>query len=567
MKETLTPMFLLLAASGIEFDAQLDELHELEAADDDLSDGAKWSNNPDYWERIQETLLKFSSSRDVKYAIQEWSSAGHVFVKQGGTCELCGKVPITFHFPIKNKVTGSALIVGNECVRNYQQLAGRVNLNDLQKRIRKQKDLLRSGKATPEKLSAIEELYHLERQLRTKLAAFIDEPDLDVLDYRNQLQDIERVGQILRADTTAYKMGREVINACRAYLKFQDEIRKRQKYEAKGIGDLIGAIMRQKKGDFEGQIDQLNQVGRLMSDILSAGKPNEVIKRMWDAVGDKRDALVRQIAVRGDEAKAKTVQVYADELQMTKPYPHLHFMLSAAVTEHRAAITKKVNEITKLLYSENFFDDVKASRALPVSPSHHFFAELNYGETTSTIVRSGWNVTQFLDLIRKGFVRNVVAAIQNLFGLQAIKDVAGVKVAILRAADDSLIDADLDGAACVGKFVQLVQAGDKRALDLVKAEVDDTKGAASGLKVYEQMSADLGIDVEKVFKVYVADNPTENGIVATIFKKTWPGGRKLSPAQMSNIQKQLMKYARVKERPNSMWAYFKSELLAPFAQR
>lgn len=555
------PMFLMLAASGIEFDAQLDELHELEAADEDLSDGAKWSDNPDYWERIKETLLKFSSSREVKLAIQEWVSNGHVFVQPGGTCELCGKVPITFHFPIKNKVTSQALIVGNECVRNYQQLAGRVNLGDLQRRIRKQKDLLRSGKATPEKLNAIEELYLTEKQLRQKLAAFIDEPDLDVLDYRNQLQEIERVGQILKADTTAYKMGRQVINACRSYLKFQDEVRKRQKYDAKGVGDLIGAVMRQKKGDFEGQTGQLNQIGRLMSDLLSAGKPNEVIKRMWDAVGDKRDALAAQIVIRGDEAKAKTLAMYDDELQMTKPYPHLNFMLSTAIREHRAGITKKVEIISKLLYSENFFDDVKAQKALPVSHSHQFHAELNYGEATT--IRAGWNVVQFLDLLRKGFLRNVLTAIQQAFGVTAVKDVAGVKAAILRAADDSIIDADLDGANCVGKFVQLLGSGDKRVLHLLKAEVDDIKTVA-GKKVFEQMSEDLGIDVEKVFKVFVADNPTEQSSMATILKKTWPAGKKLSPAQMSAIQKQLMKYARTKERPNSMWAYFRSELLAPY---
>ena len=554
-------MFLMLAASGIEFDAQLDELHELEAADEDLSDGAKWSSNPDYWERIKETLLRYSSSREVKLAIREWTTNGHIFVQSGGTCELCGKLPITFHFPIKNRVTGRALIVGNECVRNYQQLAGQVNLTDLQKQLRKQRDLLRSGRATPAKLSAIEELYQTEKQLRVKLGVFLDEPDLDVLDYRNQLQEIERIAQILRVEATAYKVGRQTINACRAYLKFQDEVRKRQKYEAKGIGDLIGAIMRQKRGDFEGQVSQLNQVGRLMSDLFSAGKPNEVIKRMWGAVGDKRDALVSQIVVRGDEAKAKTTTMYADELQMTKPYTHLHFMISAAVTEHRASITKKVDAISKLLYSENFFDDLRAQKALPVSPSLQFFAELNYGETST--VRAGWNVVQFLNLLRNGYLRNVVTATQEVFGVAEIRDVAGVKVAILRAADDSIIDAEVDGPSCVGNFVQLLQGRNPRILQLVKAEVDDVKTVA-GKKVFEQMSEDLGIDVEKVFKVYVAEDPTENSIISTIFKRTWPGGKKLSPAQTSNIQKQLMKYARTKERPNSMWVYFRGELLAPF---
>jgi hypothetical protein len=556
-------MFLMLAASGIDFDADLDELHELEAAEADLSEGVTWSNHPDYWERIKETLLKYSSAKETQHAIQEWVSDGRVFVKHGGTCELCGKVPITFHFPIANKVTKKQLIVGNECVRNYQQLAGRVNLTDLQKRIRKQKDLLRSGKATPEKLDSIEELYATEKALRVKLSAFLDEPDLDVLDYRNQLQSIEQVGNILRVQSTAFKMGRDVINACRAYLKFQEEIRKRQKYAAKGIADLISAIMRQKKGDYDGQISQLNQVGRLMNDILTAGKPNEVIARMWGAVAEARDSIVQQITVRGDETKAKTVSLYADDLRLAKPFPHLHFMLSAGITEHRSSISKKVDQIVKTLLSESFFDDIRAQRSLPVSANYQFHVELNAAEGSTA--RAAWNVHQFLDLVRKGFLRNVLAAIQERYSVTQVRDIAGVKVALLRAADDSLIDADADGAACVGKFVQLLQAGDPRILNLITTEVDDVKALASR-KVHEQMSADLGIDVERVFKLYVVDNPTESSIISTIFTKTWPSGKKLSPNQMNHIQKQLAMYSRTKERSHSMWEHFKGKLLAPYSK-
>lgn len=553
-------MFLMLAASGIDFDAQLDELHELDAADEDLSEGAAWSNNPEYWERIKETLLKYSSSKDVKLASQEWTSAGHVFVQHEGTCELCGKTPISFHFPIQNKVTKRKLVVGNECVRNYQHLAGKVDLSDLQKRIRRQKDLLRSGKGTQENLSDVEELYQTEKQLRAKLVALTDSSDLDIEEYRIALQSAEQVGQILRVQSASYTSGRKTIEACRAYLKFQNEVNKRQKLDVKNIADLITAIMRQRKGDYVGQIGQLNQLGRLMGALFAAGRPNEVISRMWGAVKDVRDLLVQQVTVRADEARAKMMAIYSDELALTKPYQFLHFTISSGLIEHRRAIMKKSQEITASLLSEEFFDDVKAQRSLPVASNHQFFPELNYGEGNA--VRAAWNVCQFLDLVRKGFLRNVITSIEQKFGV-TVKDVAGVTAAMMRAADDSIVDADADGPACVGKFVQLLQAGDHRILDLVKEEVNEVQ-AQSERKVHEQMSLDLGIDVPRVFKVYAAPNAVENGMMTAILKKTWPAGRKLSPAQMSNIEKQLMKFARVKERPNSMWAYFKNELNAPY---
>lgn len=554
-------MFLLLAANGIESDAALDELHELDQADDDLSDGAKWAQRSDYWERIRETVLRHSSAKDVKLAIQEWTSDGHVFVQHGGTCELCGKIPISWRFPIKNRVTGSKLIVGNECVRNYRQLAGKVDLDHLQKMIRKQKDLLRKGKGTQEDLTNIEGMYRVEKALRAKLAGVIGSGDLDVTEFRNEIQAAEKVGQILRVQSDGYKLGRGLVAACRSYLAFQDRLGKAQKYKPTGIGDTISAIMRQKKGDFGGQLDQLKQVESHMKELFAAGSPNEVVSRMWAAISDAREALVAQILARGDETKAQMLKMYSDELEFTKSYPHLYFVLTAGLNEHRAGINKKIAATTQVLRSESFFDDVAASRALPTEVGQRFYADFAYGEGVT--VKAASNLVQFIDLLRKGFLKNVIDVVQERYKLKTIKDIAGVKKAILRAADDSIIDADVDGANAVGKFVVLIRQGESRTLALVQAEVDDIK-EISEKKVYEQMSLDLGIDVERVFKLYISDNDFERGFISTIFKSTWPSGKKLSTAQIGNIERQLAKYARIKERPHSMWQAMKHELTAAY---
>lgn len=552
-------MFLLLAANGIEDDASLDELPELEQAEEDLLGGEAWARSPDYWDRIKAKLLKHSSAKDVKLAMQEWVANGHVFVSHGGTCELCGKTPITFQFPIKNKVTGDQLIVGNECVINHKQLAGPTNLSELRKTIRRMKDKVRSGESNPEMLDSIQELYKLEGKVRTKLVTLNGPGDLDVAEYKLSLEEAHKVGQVLRVETNAAQAVKAAINACRTYLRFQDDLRKRQKYKATGIADLIGAIMRQKKSDFKGQIDQLTQVSNLISDILGSGRPTEVISRMWGAIGEARNALVDQMVQRGDLAKTQMAEMYSDELQFVKAHPFLHFTVKVGLLAHRDEITRKVGTIVSTLTSETFFDDLKASRSLPVQVTQTFYPSLQYGNGNQ--VRAAHNVCQFLDLLRKGFLKAVVTDIQNRYKLSAIKDIAGVKVALLRAADDSLIDADLDGASCVSKFTQLLNQGDHRILDLVQSEVDEVK-EISVRKVYEQMSIDLGIDVEKVFKVYVSDNPVEKTMMISLLRTTYATGRKVTPSVMGNIQAQLAKYSRTKERRNSMWSYLKAELTA-----
>ncbi len=552
-------MFLLLAANGIDDDASLDELPELEQAEEDLRGGELWARSPDYWDRIKTKLLKHSSAKDVKTAIQEWVSNGHLFISHGGTCELCGKTPISFQFPIKNKVTGDQLIVGNECVINHKQLAERVNLSDLRKKIRKMKDLLRSGQATPEKLDGIQDLYKLEKKVRTKLLTLNGPGDLDVAEYKLSLEEAHKVGQVLRVETTAAQSVKSAINACRSFLRFQDDLRKRQKYKATGVADLIGAIMRQKKGDYTGQMDQLTQVSNLISDLLGSGRPTEVISRMWGAITEARNTLVEQMVQRGDAAKTQMAELYADELQFVKSFPFLHFTVKAGLLAHRDEITRKVTSIVGALTAEDFFDSMKESRSLPAQVNQTFYPSLQYGNGTQ--VRAAHNVCQFLDLLRKGFLRDVVTSIRTRYNLTAIQDLAGVKVALLRAADDSIIDADVDGSTCVGKFNQLLSQGDPRVVDLIQSEVDEVK-AISVRKVYEQMGIDLGLDVERVFKVYVSDNPVEKAMMTSLLRTTWPTGRKLTPAIMGNIQAQLAKYSRTKERRNSMWSFLKSELTA-----
>ncbi len=83
---------------------------------------------------LQQELL--SMSRDMEWDIArfEWQMID-LWQEQGGTC-LCGQHPITDHCLIHNRMTGAQAVIGNHCVRQFQN-HDYSNLFDAVRRIRK----------------------------------------------------------------------------------------------------------------------------------------------------------------------------------------------------------------------------------------------------------------------------------------------------------------------------------------------------------------------------------------------------------------------------------------------
>lgn len=567
-------MFLMLAANdliGFALNASNDEEIDIEQALDDLAEGEALSKNPNYWDRIRETLLNLSASKTVEHAIGEWKRDGLVLQVPNGKCQLCGHTPILFHFPLKNKVNSNELIVGSECIFNYHQLGGQfTDLEQLRKQlktmlnaVKKKKDLGEQGRA----LDDIEELYALEKKLRGFLRPILGTDDLDVKEYRDQLIEAQSIGNVLNVkNSMGFSLGLQALQACRALFRFQEDIRKRQSYQGNGIYALIDKIMMQKR-DYAEQVQLLNRTLKMTSDLFKFGPPQEVHGRMWDAIDKAKDGLLGQLQGKADQAKAKMMEDYADEQSLLKPYPHLSSTLSKALASNRKYIDSQVASAVAMIASPNFLDELKANRNIPPRITNQTFSS-GLGASTAPSIQAGYQVTLFCDALRKGLLWNAILKVVSATFKVEVKDLAGVRVALLRAADDGLLDCDVDGQAAISKFVMLLPHNPK-IQEIIRQEVDEVKALAvvRTIRIYEQMSADLGIDVERVFKVYSADDETEKGIIATIFQKTWVAGKKLSIAQSGHIRKQLSKMSQVKEVPHSMWAYFHSQLNASFVGR
>jgi hypothetical protein len=194
-----------------------------------------------------------------------------------------------------------------------------------------------------------------------------------------------------------------------------------------------------------------------------------------------------------------------------------------------------------------------------------FFPDLNNSDEAAQ--HAAAQVCAFINYVTNGDLRNLTAAVEGLYKLENIRDIAGVKVSLLRAANDSIVDADVAGKAAITEFGRLLESKDKRVLALIEEEVDevaDLVRASGGMRVFEKMGQDLEFDVQAAYKVYSSKNTTDREFCSDLYNR-WKQGqiRSLTTPQMSNIRKKMM--GQRGEVPNSMWAELKSELMAKFS--
>lgn len=561
-------MFLMLAAGkkSIVFDASLDEESEIQEGLEDLDSakaiGAQGRNSP-YWPKIRERLIQFSSTDKIEEATREWTDDGGAYVGRG-SCELCDKAPIKFHFPIKNRVTGKRLVVGSECIINYLMIAGYESPDSLRKRLVAQRNILKKqerGEADEASVENVGKAFTLEKELRSRIGHLAGgDPDFDVKEYADSLWDVVSIGQVLRINSAGFQSALEARKNTKALLKFIDDVKKRQKsVTSSGLLALVSAIMRQRNPT--SRVDQLEALLRLINTTFSSGLPDDVISRAWSAVEDSKDSLVLQVTKRSDEGKSRLMETYKDELDLSKPYPHLHFMLMEGLTAQRKAFDTQVEKVRKAVAAESFLDQIKGDgSAVAKLLNLTFYPDL--GNSDGTLEVAAYNLGQFLDVVGKGFMEGVARAIESTFAIERVRDLVGVRVAILRAADDGLIDADVLGAKALKEFEKRVVEKAPAVADLLMAEVDDIRDLAKSTgnqRVYELMSEVFKVDIEKAYKLYSKDNDFERSFCESVLER-FRRNQTLSPAQMANMKRQIAMKGRQGEVKNSMWDALRSQL-------
>ena len=565
-------MFLIYAAAKgkkptVNVDA-LDTIEELEGALKDIEAGeviGRAGRNSSYWPKIRERLLKNSSSPDLEEAKDEWQADGLPYISDG-TCELCDYTPIKYHFPIKNRVNGKGLVIGSECIHNYLEIDSFESTAEIKKRLLAQIHLLRKqerGEDTSEQLKAVGDVFETKSKvLRIIESISSGQPDLDILEYQTVLQEATHICNHLGIKNTAWKSAQETLFAITKVIRFRTSIKATQKLADEGLMTLAKAILAKRDPMEKKQL--LEQYLKLLSTVAQYGPSKEVVSRTWGAIAQRRNTLLEIITQKCDKSKSDLAEVYREELAIASPYRHLKSILEEGLQAQRALFDSQLKVVEKAMESENFIDEIqKESSVVSQALNLEFLPDLENSDGSSQ--QAAAQVGKFLNLVSGGGFREIIAIVQDLYKLSGVRDLAGVKITLLRAANEQVVDADVFGKKSVEEFESLLRGKDKKALSIIEAEIDEVAAlikATGNLRVYEKMGQDLDFDVQKAYKLYTKDREFENTFCSDILQR-WKEGRirSLSAAQMGNIQKQITMKGRQGEVRNSMWDALRSELM------
>ena len=549
------------AADEIKLDANLDELPEIEDGLKELEQAAQVGSarSGPYWSKIRAKILSTSSTQDVEEALKEWSRNGAAWVDPtvSGTCELCGKHPIKFHFPIKNRVTGSSLVVGSECIFNYLQIPGFGSMEELRRRLNGERNRLKKkelGQISDTELALSQEATELEAQLRERFSHLAaGEPDFNVKEYRYTLSDVHQVIQGVNPKATILASITQTQRDCYGFIRVFNTLTKRVKnLKEPGLIAMVSAVMRLR--DFGLKLSLLKQLQAAANDMLKAGYPSDFIKRCWDTVKDEKAALLERLDKSVDD-QTSLLRAYDSALDQLKPYEFLHFSLSAGINIARKLVMKQADEAKALVMQDDFIEIIQ-KKDNPISAVLTAYGINPMSRFPEQMVEQALALASVPNQMA-WVMGSISQAVQRKYGLARVTDQAGVKVACFRALDDGLVDFWERGVP--NKLIALVESDNAKFDEILKQEVDDVK-ALKKRELWEMLSERWDFDLQKALKVFSPDGDFEEGFARSLIRN-WERWPKLSPKQMAIIQKKLAK--RDKELPDNMWNVLKSELTRP----
>jgi hypothetical protein len=554
-------MFLHYAAEGIDLDPTMDDT-ELTEALEDLDNVPTTGRSGPYWKIIRATLLEHSSSDDIDEAIKEWR-----FTKMWtnrSSCELCGHTPIKYHFQIINRLNGNSLVVGSECIWNYLDIPGAPDKDVLKKRLnalRSKARAIAEGKAQEGDIERLQDLQQMERDTNLMISKISgSEGDINVTELLNLLREPLYLGQSLGLKSTSFKEIGESVSALERLRRQLEAISKRStKYrQPYKLLPAVVVIMGFRSGITD-QVNQLENLRKLIATAFNVSDARGLIQMAWGEVKNGRGDVINTVNAKLERAKSDCQNYYSSVLDFVKPYDHLYFLVQAGIDSNKAQMDRLAVDARKLIESDDFLDAVKGrSSVIP-----QFVSYLTTGD--SRMEDAAYATVKFLQYLRNGYLPRLLwQALETLYGLSSIRDSVGVRKAVLRAANDGLINPEA-GEDAVVAAADLLRKNDEKMTAIFSEEVDDIKArvkATKGQKVYEAMTEQWGFDVREFYQNVPWDHPYFPGFCEGMLSQFLRGTQSPSPKQDASIQKNLLKYKT--KIPNSCWDKLQSKLTQPY---
>ncbi len=557
-------MFYLYAEEGLPaVEPTAEDIDKIKADIADLENAIGTNQGNAYWARARKSLLAKSMSDDIDEAKKEWGFVRMWREPNGSVCQLCGHHPIVYLFLIKNRINGNQMIVGSECIVNYLHIPGAPDLAVLKTRLGQLRSLLKkllAAQATPEQIGAAiatrEKLQAFERKLNMVIARIAaPDPDVDIRELLTALVAPNRIASALKVGTGGYKGVSEAVDALRQLQYFLTRLGEKSKiYKPFKLLPAVLAIMRKRSED-DDKYEMLVNLEKRLERCFPFETAAALVEMAWSEIRNCRKEAIAAATKEAEAAKESTRRNTQYEAEVLQEYDYLERALKAGVKANNDQIDDQLARYVKYIESDDFPRDLE--KEIP-----HFVGYLTAGE--DPIETAAFWIEQFANNL---YTWNIESAIQRKFGIGRLDDSAGVKRALLMAANEGYIDVEHKGDPRE-EFIKKMNADDKEVIALLSKEVDDIKilGSRADRKNYEVMSEDLKIDVEKFYKCSPASVDFMRRFCTDIFRK-WRAGqiRSLSFGQRNIVEKQ---YAITKGgRPvnASMWDDLKPELTEPYS--
>jgi len=557
-------MFLHFAAGKVDIDPTMDD-SEIAEALEELDEIPTGGRTGPYWPRIRTTLLAHSASSDIDEAIKEWKFTR--MWSDHSSCELCGHNPIKFHYQIVNRMNGSKLVVGSECIYNYLVIPGAPNPKMLKKRLnqlRNRAKAVAEGKASEDDLQKLQVAQEMERDLNLLInRVCAPDKDIDIDELSKLIREPVDVGSSLGLTSQSFKEVVAAWSAIRDLYRFLDTISKRStKYKTYEMLPAVNAIMGFRSG-VDDQIRMLQLFKDRVAKAFNAAGAGALVQMGWDEVKSGRSQGLNKLNDALEAAKSGCQRTYSDTLEYVRAYDHLQFTIQAGIDSNKTQMDKQAEATKKLIESPDFFEELgKGGRYAFQKLLPSFNTSLSTGDSRMEDAAVG--VLHFIQGVRGTIPHALTQAMFAIWGT-GIRDYVGLRKALLRAADDGLINAE-DGSNAILEMAALLRKSDLKAMDVFQEESDDVKAAIKAgkkQKVYEAMSEAWDFDVKKFYEAVPWDHPYFPNFCAQMLRSFRNGRQDATAKERASISKNMAKYRTPVS--NSCWDKLQRDLTAPYA--
>lgn len=531
-------MFLFFAAGNGPLHGTVGDLPEYERALEELSDAhlRPAGAGEAYWQRIRTKLLTESSNQDLGKAIKEWARKGLPYWAPGSHCELCGKDPISWNFPVQNKVRKRTLHIGSECIVNFLNIHFKTDIEQLRSLISNEvKILKRKQEGTQKGGEVVEssELAELEEAIRAMVHAAGTGNDFPVFHHMIEINNGIRVLSALKIESAARDDATKAVNACLAIRHLAMRL-KLPVSDGTGVMEIVRGVLT-KRGNKD-KAEQLQTIKTQLGKAFQGRAPNDVVVRVYDDLSHYRSGLISAAHGHVERLKSHLREKYRDVLSSLSGYEYLSFVLEGGLGSLRDAYDVRLREYEAGVMDRGLVDRIIANPAKYPADTFDvatFFPEADLRSNPDARARSAANLVEFVSDMRRGDWKPMLK-VTSLAFQAIIKDEAGFQAAVYQAADESLILPEEKGGKAIQDLGRLIEMRNPKLVPILIDTIDDLREIRvekMGIKVVERMSHDLGFNVADAFQRFDADSAGDRALCERLLSE-WQMGRKPTASEV-----------------------------------